>query len=369
MNVNTALAENIVEEVKRVIKEDVIFIDDTSTIIASTDPSRKGTLHEGAQLVLRTKQKLYIDDSNLGTLKGVKQGITMPLINHGSVVGIIGITGAPEKVEAFAELTRRLTELMIHEAFLLEEQKWQDRSIEVFFNEWIRSENVDQELMNQGMRLGIPLDRPYLCCLVEAKSPKSQPAQAERYTRSAFHSCFPRKQNFFVRWGEDLFLLMIEVSGLRQQKDLSNKLESCRKEMEKHYDGMVRIGIGSSQDNIVMEEAYKNAKKALQAATEDKRLIFYEELSIELVLSDVSGEAKSTFLTRVIEPLQQKRELVQTLEMYLHCNQSVKETAGIMHIHINTLHYRLKQIKECTGIDPRTTEGIVAFYLALEFLK
>lgn len=369
MNVNTALAENIVEEVKRVIKEDVIFIDDTSTIIASTDPSRKGTLHEGAQLVLRTKQKLYIDDSNMGTLKGVKQGITMPLINHGSVVGIIGITGAPEKVEAFAELTRRLTELMIHEAFLLEEQKWQDRSVEVFFNEWIRSESVDQELMNHGMRLGIPLDRPYVCCLVEAKEPKSQPAQAERYTRSAFHSCFPRKENFFVRWGEDLFLLMIEISTPQQRKELPGKLESCRKEMEKQYDGLVRIGIGSSRDNIVMDEAYKNAKKALQVTTEAKLLIFYEDLSIDLVLSDVSDEARNTFLTRVIEPLQRKKELVETLEVYLQYNQSVKETSAMMHIHINTLHYRLKQIKECTGVDPRTTEGIVAFYLALEFLK
>ncbi|TMN21722.1 hypothetical protein FFL34_06035 [Lentibacillus cibarius] len=36
-----------------------------------------------------------------------------------------------------------------------------------------------------------------------------------------------------------------------------------------------------------------------------------------------------------------------------------------MHIHINTLYYRLKQIKEMTGINPKEAEGTTLFYIGL----
>ncbi|WP_307843166.1 helix-turn-helix domain-containing protein [Priestia megaterium] len=47
----------------------------------------------------------------------------------------------------------------------------------------------------------------------------------------------------------------------------------------------------------------------------------------------------------------------------------VKKTAFDLHIHINTLHYRLKQMKELTDIDPKSVKGITLFHLALSLLE
>jgi len=44
---------------------------------------------------------------------------------------------------------------------------------------------------------------------------------------------------------------------------------------------------------------------------------------------------------------------VQTIDVYLEMNCSVKATASYLHIHRNTLLYRLDQIKNKVGLDAR----------------
>lgn len=51
------------------------------------------------------------------------------------------------------------------------------------------------------------------------------------------------------------------------------------------------------------------------------------------------------------EDAEKNTELYHTLRMYLLCENSLQETAARLHIHRNTLVYRLKQIRECIGKD------------------
>jgi carbohydrate diacid regulator len=74
-------------------------------------------------------------------------------------------------------------------------------------------------------------------------------------------------------------------------------------------------------------------------------------------------------LEKTAEKLRGHAGLLETLQAYLANNLSLKETALELHVHINTLHYRLKQITEVTGIDPKTTEGIALFYLAVQLAE
>src|SRR5690606_36064806 len=100
-------------------------------------------------------------------------------------------------------------------------------------------------------------------------------------------------------------------------------------------------------------------KKALKASEKKRTIVFYVDLILELLLQEISFDAKKEFLAKTLLPIFEDDELMETLKVYLQENQSMKETAHRMHIHKNTLHYRLKQIKEKTGIDPKNTEGIV----------
>lgn len=47
---------------------------------------------------------------------------------------------------------------------------------------------------------------------------------------------------------------------------------------------------------------------------------------------------------------------------------SLKYTAEAMHVHINTLHYRLKRIQDLTTLDPKRMQDAMLFYLAFMLL-
>ncbi len=51
---------------------------------------------------------------------GCQTGINMLLKLHGDVVGIVGVTGEPEKIRDFAKLVKMTAELTIEQAALVE---------------------------------------------------------------------------------------------------------------------------------------------------------------------------------------------------------------------------------------------------------
>ena len=58
-------------------------------------------------------------------------------------------------------------------------------------------------------------------------------------------------------------------------------------------------------------------------------------------------------------------ELFRTLEAYIQAGCSQIDTAGVLHVHLNTLKYRLGRIRELTNVDFRNQDEL--FYLALSF--
>lgn len=64
-----------------------------------------------------------------------------------------------------------------------------------------------------------------------------------------------------------------------------------------------------------------------------------------------------TALRQLLRPLEDSTELVQTLAVYVEENGRRAVTAARLHVHPNTLDYRLRRIRELTGIDPCEREG------------
>lgn len=68
----------------------------------------------------------------------------------------------------------------------------------------------------------------------------------------------------------------------------------------------------------------------------------------------------------LLEDERNHTELYETLKMYLLCGNNITVAAKMLHIHRNTLVYRLKQIRECLEIDFNDIEisrGILSFIL------
>ncbi|MDT7570620.1 MAG: hypothetical protein QOE05_794 [Actinomycetota bacterium] len=63
-------------------------------------------------------------------------------------------------------------------------------------------------------------------------------------------------------------------------------------------------------------------------------------------------------LAALLEPLERNPDLLLTLDTYLAENLDRRRTAAALHVHPNTLDYRLKRIVGLTGLEPASTAGL-----------
>jgi purine catabolism regulator len=98
----------------------------------------------------------------------------------------------------------------------------------------------------------------------------------------------------------------------------------------------------------------------------------YDELGLERVLASVPGEELAQFVEHVIGALvahdrTNGTDLVATLEVWLD-TRNMAEAARQMHVHYNTLKYRLERVEAVLGPvlgDPaRALECAVAIHVA-----
>ncbi|HZN74245.1 MAG TPA: PucR family transcriptional regulator ligand-binding domain-containing protein [Micromonosporaceae bacterium] len=93
-----------------------------------------------------------------------------------------------------------------------------------------------------------------------------------------------------------------------------------------------------------------------------------------LLLAGVPAAARRTFRDRLLGPLEEYdrthgADLVHTLEEFLGCSGSWTRCAQGLHVHVNTLRYRIGRIEELTGRDLNSFADRVDFFLALRIVR
>jgi len=89
-----------------------------------------------------------------------------------------------------------------------------------------------------------------------------------------------------------------------------------------------------------------------------------------LLLATVPGEIRRSFAARLLGPLYEYdrrhgAELVRTLAVYLECAGSWNLCAERLHVHVNTVRYRIRRVEQLTGKDLSSMSDRVDLYLAL----
>ncbi|NEE05618.1 transcriptional regulator CdaR, partial [Streptomyces sp. SID7499] len=105
----------------------VNVMDDHGVIIASSDRSRVGSLHEGALRVLRTGRPFAVTSEEAHALTGTLAGVNLPLRLGDEIVGVVGVSGDPTSVGEIARAIARMAELMVIQQAFLGEASWRHR--------------------------------------------------------------------------------------------------------------------------------------------------------------------------------------------------------------------------------------------------
>ncbi|EMR06599.1 Sugar diacid regulator [Bhargavaea cecembensis DSE10] len=137
------------------------------------------------------------------------------------------------------------------------------------------------------------------------------------------------------------------------------------------------LGTGKSEIGVAgIQDSFLQAEKALYfAETEErqKRIIYYDNLGIYRLIYSVRNEEElRSFYFETFQGLLQEAkrdEFFETLRTYFLHDESLKETANALFIHVNTLKYRLRKIEELSGYSLRKTEGKMNLFIGLKIAE
>src|SRR5437588_229185 len=120
--------------------------------------------------------------------------------------------------------------------------------------------------------------------------------------------------------------------------------------------------------------AFIEAQRALDLMVrfgKREQVINYERLGVYRLLAQIEDRAGlEAFAGRMLAPLvdydrARGTPLLKTLEVYLQRHGNLRQSSRDLHIHLNTLHYRLHRITEVTGIDLKDADARLDLLLAL----
>jgi hypothetical protein len=137
----------------------------------------------------------------------------------------------------------------------------------------------------------------------------------------------------------------------------------------------ISLGISRCTDTTGLRTAIQEARHARKlaelSAARTAVVVGDEVASHLLLLAAVPDELRRSFRARVLGPLTaydaaHKSELVRTLRVFLEHSGSWAQTSAALHVHVNTLRYRIGRIAELTGRDLTRFPDRVDLYLALD---
>ncbi|MBW8484354.1 PucR family transcriptional regulator [Actinomadura parmotrematis] len=119
-----------------------------------------------------------------------------------------------------------------------------------------------------------------------------------------------------------------------------------------------------------VEEA-RHARRLAASREGPVAVVGHDELATHvLLLASVPDDVRRMFRARLLDPLraydrEHGADLVATLETFLRHSGSWTRCAAQLHLHVNSVRYRIQRIEELTGRDLGRLEDRVDFFLAL----
>lgn len=362
---------DIVGRMKEIINQDINYINTEGIIIASTDEKRIGTYHGGASRVLSGKEEIVIRYDE--EYPGARQGINLPVYFENKIVGIIGITGREEEVERYGKIIQSMTEILIKEAYIVEQKNIDRETKRQFIEElFFRRHKTDEKtFMMRSELLGIKVDIPRVIVVASIeenhrnKMLSTQYVYEKTYNEIQGYLGFNR-QNLIIQNGMNYIILLATSIS----KEVYPLVKNIHENIEKKYGVKAYFGIGGlSSCTDEMRTSYLEAKKALDVALtfRGKCIIEYSELDIELFIDEIPQTIKQEYIQKVFKNIDanQLGEYIEFLDKYFQNNGSITKTAKELYVHKNTVQYRVKRIKTLTGYDPRNIKDSAILYLAI----
>ncbi|WP_372697364.1 CdaR family transcriptional regulator [Arthrobacter sp. JSM 101049] len=338
------LAQRVIDQVAPTLEFNINVMDPSGVIIASTDAARIGSMHAVARAVAAGEPGIVHEAGPASE----RAGVNLPLRLDGDVVGVLGVTGPPERVAPVAQV------LVLTTALLLEREREIDDTA--------RRDAADRDLL--GALVAGELEGPALSAALDSGLPELPPpwrleAVLDDQVAGSVDSPggpTPSGPHRRARFGGALWVLTGARSGSRLPE-----------EPTKDSTSRVVLDGGTSTDALELAGSAQAlgslvAARGLLPLHDGRRTLQLVDLAPELSVAGLPPATVAALARRVagLRP-----EHHRTVEAYLAGGSSTSATARQLYLHRNTAIQRLDRITELTGLDPRVPGQAATLQLAI----
>jgi sugar diacid utilization regulator/uncharacterized protein (DUF2164 family) len=394
--VNEEGIQSILDYIHQTIGQHIFLFDDLGELQASachssfTDDMKNYLIQYTKQIILSLENSYTVADITLND-----EAYQLIVLSLGSKLKSLGALIILSKYKVsevdIAALEHACTvislELVKEQAIFETQQRLRGEFVTKLF-----SGQVDETIMQRAKNLNFDLNRNYIAIIIHVEDKNN--AHKDVISESAINNLLyltnkiflkRNSQGMAVRNGNQIVVLLschstsLSANVVAEMKELAANLQ---REIQRMYSDMeVSIGIGRMKPKLTsVHESFKEATKCikfLQNYHFDQHVLCFTDLGVQRFILQNSEEELADFVQEVLGPLIQyeqarKGDLLHTLIAYLNQNQNAKKTAAFLHIHSNTLNYRLKRIEEILLTDLSDSQQLFNIQLAgniYQFIK
>ncbi|HSX41372.1 MAG TPA: helix-turn-helix domain-containing protein [Candidatus Saccharimonadales bacterium] len=389
MRLNPAVAGQITERAKTVLKRSVLVADAKGLVLSQGN-------YNGQILVdaLRACQEGRVVRTGLGDASVA----WCPFVYENQTVGAFGVVeeGAHTTPEAIS-LLQGLAEVITHQHFLLEHVQPSEKIRANFIKQVLTSTKIEAaEAYRQADILQINLRQPQAIILIEIErfeqdirlehAPLTPDEQEQEVARAASEitnaiqaSFNNHTGNLACYIGNNIFVLSkgIGGEGLTLRNTMRFMIEKGHYEhdlLAKRFPNKkVSVGVGQYYPELGgLRKSFQEAKLSLTVGTKvwgTGRVYHIKQVGMFVTLANVAQERKAELAHQILYPLLKDEQLYKTVQTFLQAGLNLTEAAEKLHVHRNTLIYRLDKTKKVIGLDPRVFDDALQIKLGLMFYQ
>jgi carbohydrate diacid regulator len=389
MQLNSALARQIADKANQVLKRNILIADLSGQLLA-------GAL-SGPSFVPEALNVAQTGHAAT-TSWGEQQTKWWPFVYEEQTIAVFGLpldTG-PITQEAIT-LLQGLAEVIVYQHFLLDKIQSAERVRADFIKHALTAPTVDSaDIYRQADILQLGLRNPQAVVLIhvdglerDIRTRHSQlsveeqrlqiDASAESINTSLREGFKNLQENLVAYLGTDQFILLKGIGGeslttLNTIRFMNEKAEYALSILRGLNLGhTITLGVGQYYPDLGgLRKSYQDAKLALEVGSKVWGLghIYHiKHVGMFITLANTSQDRKAELAHQILSPLLRDEQLFKTVQAFLACGLNLTEAAEKLHIHRNTLIYRLDKTKKLINLDPRHFDDALQIKLGLMFYQ
>lgn len=351
------LAQDFVEATSLLVGGRTINImDRQGIIIASTETERVSTYHQGAAEVIATGKAVLIHRDDLNQYPGAKEGYNMPIFLEGDLIGVVGIFGEEDEVRDIANL------LKVYVTQFFRQQEWmQKEKLEaelrtrilklLLYGDDGQADMIMELCHVLSVQIVFPLKVFLFTALKEEKPVENLNHYSQLEQMLSWQGILDKKKDIYGIH-ENRFIILHGCCHKEGKGSYAERISRFTKE----YSGY-RLSVSGSCK--MLRDIPRGMKEVNALGLIMKETVSDMEIPVcqmRYLTYNMLKHGGSCYVAQMYERLQTSQDenhielLLVTAGVYYEEGGSVTKAAERLHLHKNTLLYRMSRIWGLLGI-------------------